>query len=158
MSEAMRSMVASYQKQIHSESSFLDEIQQKAEDDTDFANEQRADDWSVKEVCYWLSQIHLDKYIKSFRSQIIDGSILLRDLNQSILQSDLGVKRLHVNKMMREIKKLRAKCKMEETKDPKDALIHSLRQEIEELKQSQVSQVINTIPSVFNESRASFLQ
>ena len=71
MSEAMRSMVASYQKQLHSESSFLDEIQQKAEVDTDFANEQRADDWSVKEVCYWLSQIHLDKYIKSSLSETL---------------------------------------------------------------------------------------
>lgn len=64
----------------------------------------------MKEVCHWLNKIHLDKYIGSFRNQIIDGSILLRDLDEAMLINELGIKRLHVKKVLREIAKLKAKC------------------------------------------------
>ena len=161
MSEAMKAMVTSYQKRLSADTAFLDELQLDAANDSNFANPKRADHWTVKEVCFWLSQIHLDKYITAFRDQIIDGSILVRDLNESMLLNDLGVKRLHVNKLMREIKKLRAKSKMNDG-DPKDEIIRDLRREVAELKEANVrisSQLISTIPTAFNnKSRTSFLQ
>lgn len=109
MSAAMQSMVNSYQTRLNDEAAFLDEIQDEAEENEDFAKPERADEWTVKEVCFWLNKIHLDKYIKGFRDQIIDGSILLRDLDEKMLLNELGIKRLHVKKVLREITKLKNK-------------------------------------------------
>lgn len=110
MSAAMSAMVSSYQTRLNDEATFLDEIQDEAEENEDFAKEERADEWTVKEVCFWLNKIHLDKYIKGFRDQIIDGSILLRDLDEVMLINELGIKKLHVKKLLREITKLKNKA------------------------------------------------
>lgn len=136
MSAAMSAMVSSYQNRLNDEATFLDEIQDEAEDNEDFAKEERADEWTVKEVCFWLNKIHLDKYIKGFRDQIIDGSILLRDLDESMLLNELGIKKLHVKKLIREITKLKNKATKlkKENNDTRDELIQSLRTEVEELK------------------------
>merc|ERR1712129_457487 len=136
-SQAMNAMVSSYQNKLEKEADFLDEMEDEAMHNSDFANAQRAEDWSVKEVCYWLNRIHLDKYMKAFRDQIIDGSILLRDLDPFMLENELSVKRLHVRKIMREIEKLKVKSLKfkKESNDTRDELIVSLRNEIEELKQ-----------------------
>merc|ERR1719203_1257434 len=119
------------------EADFLDEMEEEAmANGASFGNAQRAEDWSVKEVCYWLNRIHLDKYMKSFRDQIIDGSILLRDLDQMMLENELGIKRLHVKKIMREINKLKNQSLKfkKQSNDTRDELIQSLRNEIDELK------------------------
>jgi len=136
MSAAMSAMVNSYQSRVAEEADFLDEIQHEASQSPDFAKPERADEWSVKEVCYWLNTIHLDKYIKPFRDQIIDGSILLRDLDDAMLVNELGVKRLHVKKLQREIGKLAAKSAKlkKESNDQRDELIEQLREEISELE------------------------
>merc|ERR1712083_503448 len=129
-------MVNSYQSKLEKEADFLDEMEEEAMQNDNFGSVERAEEWSVKEVCYWLNRIHLDKYMKAFREQIIDGSILLRDLDQAMLESELGIKRLHLKKIMREIEKLKAKSLKfkKESKDSRDELIKSLRLEIEELK------------------------
>jgi len=136
MSAAMSAMVNSYQSRVAEEAEFLDEMQHEAEQSEDFARPSRAEEWSVKEVCFWLNKIHLDKYIKPFRDQIIDGSILLRDLDEQMLVNELGVKRLHVKKLQREIGKLLSKSTKlkKESNDQRDELISTLRQEIEELE------------------------
>eukprot|EP00494_Astrolonche_serrata_P000910 UN00916 len=46
-------------------------------------------------------------YEQSFRDNAIDGLILQVDLESNMLTEDLGVKSLHVGKLMREIEKLR---------------------------------------------------
>jgi len=141
MSAAMSSMVNSYQSRINQQAEFLDEMQYEAENNKDFGKVENAEEWSVKEVCYWLTTIHLDKYIKSFHDQIIDGSILLRDLDDSMLINELGIKRLHVKKILREINKLKTKAPKlkKENNDTRDQLIESLRTEIDELKQKNKS-------------------
>eukprot|EP01084_Bolivina_argentea_P126583 224113_1 len=49
MSQAMSAMVDSYQNRIVEQAAFLDEIQDDAEEDENFAKKENADDWSVKE-------------------------------------------------------------------------------------------------------------
>jgi len=136
MTQALGAMVGNFQVSVNQEAAFLDEIEAEAEENGNFAKPERADEWSVKEVCHWLNKIHLDKYIGSFRNQIIDGSILLRDLDEAMLQNELGIKRLHVKKVLREIAKLKAKCPKikKENNDNRDELIQTLRLEIEELR------------------------
>merc|ERR1711971_471359 len=78
---------------------------------------------------------------------MVDGSILLLDLDEMMLVSALGIKRLHVRKIMREIKKLENKCTKytNDNSDTRNELIKSLKTEIDELKkknnalQSQVN-------------------
>mmetsp|Transcript_9486 Transcript_9486/g.14529 ORF Transcript_9486/g.14529 Transcript_9486/m.14529 type:complete len:287 (+) Transcript_9486:92-952(+) len=137
MSAAMNAMVSSYATRVNDDAAFLNEIEDEAEVNAEFGKAERAEEWSVKEVCYWLNHIHLDKYIKAFRAQIIDGSILLRDLDESILMNELGVKRLHVKKLLREITKLKNKSPKlkREINDGRDELIQSLRAEIDQLKE-----------------------
>jgi len=136
MSAAMSAMVNSYQSRVAEEAEFLDEMQHSASQSPDFAKAERAEEWSVKEVCFWLNTIHLDKYIKPFRDQIIDGSILLRDLDDAMLVNELGVKRLHVKKLQREIGKLAGKSAKlkKESNDQRDELIETLREEISDLE------------------------
>merc|ERR1712087_706278 len=136
MAQAMGSMVGTFQTTVNQEAAFLDEIEAEAHENDNFGQSERADEWSVKEVCHWLNRIHLDKYIGSFRNQIIDGSILLRDLDEAMLINELGIKRLHVKKILREITKLKNKSPKlkKENNDTRDDLIHSLRNEIDELK------------------------
>eukprot|EP01083_Nonionella_stella_P219736 786814_1 len=109
MSAAMNQMVNSYSSRVEADAQFLNEIEDEAADNDEFGKPENAENWSVKEVCYWLNNIHLDKYIQPFKSQIIDGSILLRDLDQQMLVNELAVKRLHVKKLIREINKLKNK-------------------------------------------------
>jgi hypothetical protein len=63
--------------------------------------------WTVVEVWSWLQKIKLGMYGQQFRENQIDGSILKHDLTEAILQEELGVKRLHLAKFMRELEKLR---------------------------------------------------
>ena len=107
MESAMESMIVTYQTRLEKQAHFLDEIEREAAQNKNFGKLENADDWSNLEVCHWLTTIHLEKYIQSFADQIIDGSILIRDLDESILIQELGVKRIHVKKIMREIAKLR---------------------------------------------------
>lgn len=136
MQQALGAMVGNFTVSVNQEAAFLDEIEAEAEENGNFGKMERADEWSVKEVCHWLNKIHLDKYIGNFRNQIIDGSILLRDLDEAMLIKELGIKRLHVKKVLREIAKLKAKCPKikKENNDNRDDLIQSLRVEIEELR------------------------
>jgi len=45
-------------------------------------------------------------YVETFRNECVDGSILAYDLNEEIAQKDLGMKGLHVGKLLREVRKL----------------------------------------------------
>mmetsp|Transcript_25903 Transcript_25903/g.22643 ORF Transcript_25903/g.22643 Transcript_25903/m.22643 type:complete len:1251 (-) Transcript_25903:273-4025(-) len=74
------------------------------------ADEQAVDDpfeWSEEEVADWLKQEGLKKYAKQFKKEGIDGRVLLIDLNKTNLKRDLGVKSVHVDKLMRGIQELR---------------------------------------------------
>jgi len=98
MQEAMTSMLTSYQGRVEQQTKFLEDIEQQALNNPNFCKPENADNWTVQEVCHWLGTIHLEKYIQPFSDQTIDGSILLRDLDENILTNELGVKKIHVKK------------------------------------------------------------
>lgn len=63
--------------------------------------------WTVEDVQSWLGRTNLKMYTTQFLNQGVDGGILLNDINEENLRTDLGVASLHVSKFMREICKLR---------------------------------------------------
>ncbi|ETO31931.1 hypothetical protein RFI_05187 [Reticulomyxa filosa] len=107
LSGAMRSMVESMQSRVSEQSRMLSEMEERILKDPSFGKTENADKWSTLEVCYWLSTIHLDKYTNNFSSLSIDGSILLNDLDESMLTTELGIQKIHLRKCMREITKLK---------------------------------------------------
>jgi hypothetical protein len=67
------------------------------------------DEWCVDDVCGFLCQIGLGMYAERFRAECVDGSILAHDLTQEIAHKDLGMKSLHIGKLLREVHTLRGR-------------------------------------------------
>ena len=63
-------------------------------------------EWEEEEVVNWLIDNGLKKYAKAFEREAIDGRTLLVDINKTNLKRDLGVKSVHINKMMTLISEL----------------------------------------------------
>ncbi len=63
--------------------------------------------WSTEEVVAWLGEIGMEKYGKAFSKEAVDGKMVLVDLTAKNLKRDLGVKDIHVDRMLREIRDLR---------------------------------------------------
>merc|ERR1712228_663029 len=51
--------------------------------------------------------IELSQYARKFDEDQLDGSILLNDCDKSLLSVEMGIKPLHVGKILREVNKLR---------------------------------------------------
>jgi len=83
------------------------EMEKKAELDPDWAKAERALEWTPKEVAFWLDTIELSQYARKFDDEQLDGSILLNDCDKSLLSMEMGIKPLHVGKILREVNKLR---------------------------------------------------
>jgi len=163
VSSSSTSLYRSPEKGWSLDTKFLDKIQRAADSTSNFADRRRAELWNVKEVCFWLRQIHLDRYITPFREHHVDGSILMLDLNESLLVHTLNVRRLHVKKVLREIKKLHQKSNVAHAVDPRDALIQSLKAEIVGLKEQNAQiteqlQLNSFVLDSFGMERKSFLQ
>jgi hypothetical protein len=84
--------------------------------------------WSVEQVCAWLRRNNLDTYVQTFRQNGVDGQMLLNDVTEENLVSDLGVKSLHKNKMVRLIDELRpeqVEGEGQTTKKENDFVLHT---------------------------------
>jgi len=140
MSEAMRSMVESMQTRVSEESRMLSDMEERASQDNNFAKIENADRWNTLEVCYWLNNIHLQKYVNNFNTLSIDGSILLNDLNETILANDLGIKNIHLKKCSREIVKLQEAVASKEkaTETEKARRIEELEKQVSSLRQANL--------------------
>jgi len=79
-----------------------------ADRDPKFASASNVMEWSQDEVCYWLYQMQVEMYIPRFMKMGIDGNILVGDVNEKWLKVDLGVSKLHITKILRELEKLKA--------------------------------------------------
>eukprot|EP01083_Nonionella_stella_P080630 221655_1 len=97
----------------------LSDENQRLRDDDPFAflygmelndddDETDAMDWDCQRVAYWLTTIGMNKYLTQFLEQFVDGQILLNDINQANLITDLSVKSLHAPKIMRQTNTLRS--------------------------------------------------
>lgn len=66
-----------------------------------------AGSWTPDQVGQWLNKAGLGQYAPAFRRDNIDGSILLGDLTASMAVSELGVKRVHRQKLVNALSALR---------------------------------------------------
>merc|ERR1712176_390757 len=89
------------------EEEYFMEMEKKAETDPDWAKAERALEWTPKEVAFWLDTIELSQYARKFDEEQLDGSILLNDCDKALLSIEMGIKPLHVGKILREVNKLR---------------------------------------------------
>jgi len=64
--------------------------------------------WGVNDVSGWLNRLGLGMYAQTFAQNGVDGSMLIHDISDKVLQDDLGVRPFHLNKFSRELQKIRA--------------------------------------------------
>lgn len=62
--------------------------------------------WSVDDVCQWLSRLNLQMYSENFKNMGVDGEVL-KYLTSEMLTDDLNVRRMHLNKFQKHIEALR---------------------------------------------------
>ena len=89
------------------DNSYEAQLRRMAEDDATFAVPKRAHKWSVEEVSHWLYTIKIPDYVDAFKEKLVDGSILLSDLSDDQLRTELGIKNYHIGRINREIAKLK---------------------------------------------------
>ncbi|ETO24298.1 hypothetical protein RFI_12857 [Reticulomyxa filosa] len=115
--EAEKPNAEEEQKQAHLDDDFdVNEIVQKvknmADQDPQFASPVSFFVFvfllGENEVCFWLYQMQVEMYIPRFLKMGIDGNILIGDVNEKWLKEDLGIAKLHITKILRELERLRA--------------------------------------------------
>jgi len=94
-------------RQAEEEEEYIADIQHQADQDPNWAKPERALQWTPKEVAFWLDSIELSQYARAFDEEQVDGSILLNDCDKGMLSQEMGIKTLHVGKILREVDKLR---------------------------------------------------
>ena len=63
--------------------------------------------WSVDDVCYWLTQQGLGKFIDVFKDNAVDGDCLMM-LDNNLLKDDLGITALgHRSRILKRVKTLK---------------------------------------------------
>lgn len=73
-----------------------------------FGDIEKVGEWNKYEVADWLDKkVQLTEYMMLFFKNDVDGSMLVMDLGREELHNQLGVKRVHVDKLMRHIVDLR---------------------------------------------------
>eukprot|EP01084_Bolivina_argentea_P117869 209241_1 len=63
--------------------------------------------WNKSEVAYWIISIGFEQYAFKFYALPIDGDMLIRDMNKESIIEDLGIMKIHSNRILRQIDKLR---------------------------------------------------
>jgi len=69
-------------------------------------------DWSVEDVSRWLMSVQLEQYADIFKEDMVDGRLLITDISDTDELADLNVKKIHMEKIMREIEFLRSRSPM----------------------------------------------
>jgi len=63
--------------------------------------------WSVDDVCYWLTQEGLGRFIEVFQDNAVDGECLLT-LDNNLLKTDLGIIALgHRSRILKRVNELK---------------------------------------------------
>uniref|UniRef100_A0A7S0TBJ4 Calmodulin n=1 Tax=Elphidium margaritaceum TaxID=933848 RepID=A0A7S0TBJ4_9EUKA len=90
------------------------QLEENEDEKEEFGVAEQAADWNRFEVAHWLdAEVHLNEYKTSFMKGHVDGSILLSDLSRDFLVMELGVKTVHVEKILRAIQALRDRVRTE---------------------------------------------
>lgn len=76
-------------------------------------------EWELTHVQQWLRSIGMAKYAPRFEDDMIDGQILLEDVDQKLLEDAFDIPKLHAKKIMSKIVGLRAEVEYDEPPIPK---------------------------------------
>ncbi|ETO30171.1 hypothetical protein RFI_06949 [Reticulomyxa filosa] len=89
---------------------FLNELEEKKRNNPSFAVDRNVKQWREEEVCFWMNQIGFGEYVQDIREKKIFGDILVTDMDNDMLSRELGVKRIHINSILREIQELKKRA------------------------------------------------
>lgn len=82
------------------------ELEAQKESDEQFGDVIRVREWSVDEVCWFLQHKGLGDYIPGIREHKVNGEMLMEDTTPEFL-STIGVKRIHIKQVERQVQVLR---------------------------------------------------
>ncbi len=106
MMSAMQQLVDDEMQKLKDKQEWEEELERRAQS-PDFCNHENIKLWDEYEVAFWISTIGCDYSMHRFFYSQIDGSMLLFDMTPETLANDLGIKPLHVRKVLRAIAELR---------------------------------------------------
>jgi len=107
MASAMNTMVDSMKEELTHEAEFKNEMVKRIEENPEILNRENAAEWTEYEVVHWIEQMGMERYARYFAQENVDGAMLLEDVDEDLLTSNLGVRSIHAKKIMREINNLK---------------------------------------------------
>merc|ERR1712190_389646 len=107
MQSAMQGMVGSMQEEVKAEEEFEQKRQERKEQNPNILKAENAMEWTQYEVVTWLEQLGMERYCRYFAQESVDGPMLLEDMSQNMLETNLAVRTIHAKKIMREITTLK---------------------------------------------------
>jgi len=107
MEQAMTGMVVEMKEKLTEEQQFQQEVDKRMDENPEALASENAMNWTKYEVAVWLSQMQMERYVRYFADEGVDGSMLLEDMNQNMLETNLAVRTIHAKKIMREIYNLK---------------------------------------------------
>eukprot|EP01084_Bolivina_argentea_P033191 61427_1 len=107
MREAMMQMANQEVQAVQQEEKLYDKLEEQEQKDPNFGKTENCENWTTFEVAAWLETVKLNEYMTAFMQIGVDGSSLLYDLDRHSMMTELGVKRVHIEKLIRAIRELR---------------------------------------------------
>ena len=108
MREQLTGMVDTVVKEANEEKDFLDELDRRKQENSDFCNDEKAEEWDMYEVAEWLiEKMQLPQYVMKFKENEINGDVLINDVTPEMLIHECAVKQIHSNKLSRAIRELK---------------------------------------------------
>eukprot|EP01083_Nonionella_stella_P001765 5043_1 len=89
---------------------FNKELQQMKHNDKSFGDVRRVRQWNTNEVCWFFHSIGFEDYVNTIKEEKLNGEILIQDMSPELLSRDIGVKRIHINQILRHIVDLKRKA------------------------------------------------
>eukprot|EP01084_Bolivina_argentea_P085968 155399_1 len=107
MASAMTGMVEVMQVEVNTELEFENEMKDRIEKNPELLDSSNAFKWTKFEVAHWITQLGMERYSRYFAQESVDGPMLLEDMTQEMLETNLGVRTIHAKKILREITTLK---------------------------------------------------
>merc|ERR1719474_444270 len=107
MQAAMFAMVEPMQQKLSEEEKFHHKMEQRLAENPDIMEPSNAMNWTKYEVARWVQEMQMERYVRYFVEERVDGPMLIEDMTQDMLESNLAVRTIHARKIMREIYNLK---------------------------------------------------
>eukprot|EP00484_Ammonia_sp_Unknown_P030256 CAMPEP_0197031706 /NCGR_PEP_ID=MMETSP1384-20130603/10628_1 /TAXON_ID=29189 /ORGANISM="Ammonia sp." /LENGTH=1144 /DNA_ID=CAMNT_0042461273 /DNA_START=74 /DNA_END=3508 /DNA_ORIENTATION=- len=103
MTSAMSTMVDTMRVELTQEQEFKQEMEKRVTENPDMMVPENAFKWTPYEVVHWVESLGMERYARYFAQENVDGPMLLEDVTEDLLTSQLGVRAIHAKKIMREV-------------------------------------------------------